>query len=389
MTHPFRGRTAVVGIGQTPMYKRGTSPDPELKLCLRAIVDACENAGIAPSDVDGFVSYGSERNDAQKLMLGLGTKEVRFDALNWTHGGGIPGAVGLASMAIITGQAECVAVYRAMAEGASGRLRVAVAQKDTASQYLVNGLDGPVQMCALRTMRLLQADGVSPDAQRAMVLASYHHARNNPNAYGRMTELDEETYEASRWVTEPYHLFDCSRENDTAFSVIVVSAERAKDFADRPAYVLSAPTGVEGVWGGMSHENHNPHSSSGFRAVARRLWAESGYGPADVDVAQIYENTAGMGLAAMIDHGFCTTEEANEFFTLDNLIAPGGRLPVNTSGGNLAEGFIHGMSLVNEAVRQIRGESCNQVPEASLSLMTGGPGDMVVSSALFGTEQTL
>jgi acetyl-CoA acetyltransferase len=385
----LRGKTAVVGIGQTPFYKRGTSPDPELKLCMRAIVDACGSAGIDPRDIDGFVSYGSDRNDGQKLVSGLGTRELRFDALNWSHGGGIPGAVGLAAAAIIAGQAEVVAVYRAMAEGTSGRLRVAVAQNDTAAQYLVNGIDGPAQSCALRSTRLFEAEGVSMDAQKHMVMAAYHHARNNPGAYGRTTELDDESYTDSRWIAEPYRLLDCSRENDAAFCVIVVSAERAPDFADRPAYVLSAPTGIDRAWGGSVEENHNPYSSSGFQAIAKRLWAESGYVPADVDVTQVYENMCGMGISAVIDHGFTTAADADEFFRFDNLIAPSGSFPVNTSGGNLAEGFIHGMSLVNEAVRQIRGESPNQVPDAQLSLMTGGPGDVVVSSALFGAAATL
>jgi acetyl-CoA acetyltransferase len=385
----LRGKTAVVGIGQTPFYKRGTSPDPELKLCLRAIVDACTSAGIDPRDVDGFVSYGSDRNDGQKLVSGLGTRELRFDALNWSHGGGIPGAVGLAAAAIIAGQADVVAVYRAMTEGTSGRLRVAVAQNDTAAQYLINGIDGPAQSCALRSTRLFEADGVPTTAQRAMVRAAYHHARNNPEAYGKDTVFDDEAYDDSRWVAEPYRLFDCSRENDAAFCVVVVSAERAPDFADHPAYVLSAPTGIDRAWGGSVEENHSPYSSSGFRAVAKRLWAESGYGPQDVDVTQVYENMCGMGIAAVIDHGFTTAAEAGEFFTFERLIAPSGHFPVNTSGGNLAEGFIHGMSLVNEAVRQLRGESPNQVPDAKLSLMTGGPGDVVVSSALFGTVETL
>src|SRR6185369_14324591 len=83
----FRGNTAIVGIGQTPYYKRGTSPDPEMKLALRAIVAACEDAGISPQDIDGFVSYGSERNDGQKLMAALGTRELKFGGLVWTHGG--------------------------------------------------------------------------------------------------------------------------------------------------------------------------------------------------------------------------------------------------------------------------------------------------------------
>jgi acetyl-CoA acetyltransferase len=388
MTISLRGEAAIVGIGETPYYKRGMSPDPELKLCVRAIVAACDEAGISPRDVDGFVSYGSERNSGQWLLPALGTKELRFGALNWTHGGGIPGAVGLAAMAIATGQAECVAVYRAMAELSNARLRVAVSQNDTAAQYLVNGLDGPAQLCALRSQRMLEADGVPRSAMEAMVLAAYHHARNNPHAYGRTTEIDPELYAESRWVSEPYHVFDCSRENDSAAAVLVVAADRAKDFADVPAYVLSAPSGVEGSWGSRE-ENHVPYSSSGFNAVARRLWAESGYGPADVGVAQIYENMSGMGVAAVIDHGFCTSEEAGAFFTLENLIAPSGKFPINTAGGNLAEGFIHGMGLVLEMVRQIRGTSTNQVPDVDLSLMTGGPGDQVVSSALVGSAAAL
>jgi hypothetical protein len=322
------------------------------------------------------------------MMTALGIRELRFHALMWAHGGGIPGALGLAAAAITTGQAEAVVIYRAMAESTGGRLRVAVAQDDTAAQYLVNGLDAPAQMCAMRTQRLLEAEGVPRSAMKAMVQAAYIHAGKNPIAVGRATSLSDETYENSRWISEPYHLFDCSRENDAAVAVLMVSAERAKDFWDRPAYLLSAPSGALSGWGSLE-ENHRPYWSAGFEGVARRLWSESGYGPADVDVAQIYENMSGMGVSAVIDHGFCSLAEAGDFFTVKNLTAPDGGLPVNTSGGNLAEGFIHGMGLVAEAVRQIRGTSCNQVPGAELSLMTGGPGDTSVSTMLLGSATTL
>lgn len=388
MANTFRGATAVVGIGHTPYYKRATAPHTELKLCLQAIVSAADDAGIDVRDIDGFVSYGSERNDGQRLMPALGTRELRFDALVWTHGGGIPGAVGLAAAAIVAGQAEIVVVYRALAERSSQRLRVVVAQNDTAAQYLVNGSDAPAQLCSMRSQRMIEVEGVPRSTMRAMALASYHHAKNNPWAIGREVDLDEETYEESRLISEPYHLFDCSRESDGAAAVIVVSAARAKDLRQTPAYVLAAPMGAAKGWGAVE-ESREPYTSAGFAAVARRLWAESGYGPRDVDVAQIYENFTGPGVMAIIDHGFCTVEEAGEFLTFENLIAPSGRFPINTSGGNLAEAFLHGMCLVPEAIRQIRGTSVNQVPGAKLSLMTGGPGDTVVSSALFGSIDTL
>ena len=378
----------MVGIGQTPYYKRGTSPDAELKLCLRAIVAACEDAGIDPRDVDGFVSYGSERNDGQRMMPALGTREMRFGALTWAHGGGIPGALGIAATAIITGQAETVVVYRAMAENSGKRLRLAVAQDDTAAQHLVNGLDAPVQRCAMRTQRMLEADGVPASTMEALALAAYRHAASNPGAVGGDAALDADKYRDSRWISEPYHLFDCSRENDAGVAVVMTSARRAADLAQEPAYLLAAPMGCAAGWGPLE-ENFEPYSSAGFGSVARRLWSESGYRPSDVQVAQIYDNFTGVAVAAVIDHGFCSAEDAGEFLTLENLLAPSGRLPVNTSGGNLAEGFIHGMGLVTEAVRQVRGTSTNQVPGAALSLMTGGPTDTVVSSALLGSRATL
>ncbi|NWG52993.1 MAG: transporter [Hydrogenophilaceae bacterium] len=384
----LRGAAAIVGIGQTPYYKRGAAPEPELKLALRAIVAACEDAGIDPRDVDGFISYASERNDAQKLMPALGTRETRFAALTWIHGGGIPGALSIAASAIATGQAHVVAVYRAMAEADGQRLRVMVAQSDTAAQYLVNGLESPAQILALRSMRLLQAHGVPRATFKTMAQVAYHHARNNPTAVGRNITLDDETYDNARRIADPFTLFDCSRENDGAAAVIVVSAERAKDCAKTPAYILSAPMGtLEG--GGALEENIRPYSCAGQLGVARRMWAESGYGPGDVDVAQIYQNMTGLGVGALIDHGFCTFESAGDFITFGNLIAPSGRLPINTSGGDLADGFIHGMGLALEATRQIRGVSVNQVPGVKISLVTGGPGDTMTSTALLGAAETL
>jgi len=387
----IRGKAAVVGIGQTPYYKRGTSPDPELLLAIKAIVAACEDAGLQPNEVDGFCSYGSERSDGTKLMTALGCRELKFASLVWTHGGGIPGALSLAAMAVATGQADVVAVYRSMAEGTGGRLRVAVSQNDTSRHFLVNGLDSPVQIGAPRTMRLIEKMGVPRATMEAISQASYYHARNNPTAYAHGFELDHETYEASRWISEPYRLFDCSRENDAGIAVIVTSAERARDLKQKPAYILSAPMGSPGEWASLEEiDMRSPiMTSAGMTGVATRLWQESGYGPEDVDVAQVYENMTGLTVSAIIDHGFCTPETAGEFITFENLIVPGGRFPINTSGGNVADGFIHGMGLVPEAVRQIRGTSVNQVPGAKLSLMTGGPGDAIVSSALLGSEETL
>jgi acetyl-CoA acetyltransferase len=385
----FRGQVAVVGIGQTPYYKRGTAPEAERKLCLRAIVAACEDAGIDPREVDGFSSYGADTNEGTRVNYGLGSKEVRWSTLIWGGGGGgSGGAVAAAASAIIAGQADTVAVYRASAESSSGRLLDAVSAGYFGLNYLVCGMESPANSLALPVNRLLEHDGLSRDAVRALVRASYYHARNNPRAVGRNLDLTDEMYENSRWIVEPFHLFDCSRENDGAAAIILTSAERARDLTDKPVYILGCTFGCGPNWGEQDL-CYEPLSGGGFKEVGARMWAQSGYGPKDIDVAQIYCNMAAAGVAAMIDIGLCTVESAKEVLTFENLTVPTGKLPVNTGGGDLAEGFVHGMGNTLEAIRQIRGDSRNQVKGAKLSLLTGGPMAELVSAALFGSEATL
>ena len=300
-------------------------------------------------------------------------------------GGGVMGAVGAAAAAIISGQAETVVVYRTIAERTSGRLQDAVSKYDPGPHYTSNLILAPAQICGLRTERLL-ASGVPRSAIEAMVRAQYHHAARNPRAQAYEKPLSSEAYRSARQIVGPFGLFDCSRENDVSVAVILTSAERARDLRKLPVYLLGAVQG--GGWG-ESWENEPDYASAGFESIARRLWKQTGMSPRDVDVAQVYDNFSGPAVAALISHGLCSVEEASELLTFDNLIADGGRLPVNTSGGLIAEGNAHGMGLVAEAVRQLRGESANPVAGASTCLVTGGANTPVMSSGLFGTEAAL
>jgi acetyl-CoA acetyltransferase len=387
----LRGKTAIVGIGRTPWYKHGTAQQAESTLALRAIEQAAQDAGLDTRDIDGFVSWGSERNAGQYLMSGLGVRDLRFGALAWTHGGGSAGAVGLASTAIVTGQANIVVVIRAMAQrDASSRIMTVVNQGGNPPLPRAHGLAAPVQGFGLSASRIFEHDGLSRDALWAFVQASYYHASRNPEAYGARNQmLTRDEYDQSRCPAGPLHIYDISRENDAAIALILVSAERAKDLQSTPAYVLSAPMGR---YGGRDHsysEDPDGHTTAGYRSVAHRMWAESGYGPADVNVAQFYSNSSALAVNAIVDHGFCSWADVNDFLTFENLIAPDGRLPINTAGGDLADGFIHGAANNVEGVRQIRGTSPNQVPDVKLSLVTGGPGDHFVSTMLLGSTETL
>lgn len=390
----MRGAAAVVGIAEVH-YKRGEAPHSEQRMTLSTILAACRDAGISPREIDGFVSYAGGANDGAILGAALMVDELRWSNMMWGGGGGgVAAAINNAAVAIASGQAECVVVYRAITQADTGRL--GYAKYHYGPHFLAHGVGSPAQICALRTQRMLEHDGVPRSALRSLVLAAYQHAQNNPGAQAFGRPLDEATYEESRLIAEPFHLYDCSRESDGAVALIVVSAERARAVSAHPAYVLG---GAQGAPGGFCEriDNDAQYSTAGFGpanngkpGVAERLWASSGLGPADVDVVQVYENFSGPAVAALIDHRLCPPgPAAAEFMTVENLTAPGGRLPVNTSGGNLADTFINGLNLAVEAVRQIRGTSTNQVNDAKTSLFIGGPMAPVVSSVLFGHTDTL
>ncbi|OOL33289.1 transporter [Rhodococcus rhodochrous] len=392
----MRGATAVVGVAEQH-YKRGEAPHSEKRMTLEVILRACADAGINPREIDGFVSYAGGANDGAIIGGALLIDELRWSNMMWGGGGGsVAAAITNAATAIATGQAECVVVYRAMTQADTGRL--GYAKYHYGSHFLAHGIGSPAQICAMRTQRMLEHGGVPRSAMRSLVLASYQHAQSNPTAQGYGRPLDEETYEDSRLIAEPFHLFDCSRESDGAVALVLVSAERAKTLRPDPAYLLA---GAQGAPGGYSELIDNDlgeqYMTAGFGpanngkpGVAERLWSAAGLGPDDVDVVQVYENFSGPAVAALIDHGLCPPgEAAGTFMTVENLTAPHGKLPINTSGGNLADSFINGLNLAVEAVRQIRGTSTNPVEGAKTSLFIGGPMAPLVSSVLLGHEDTL
>ncbi|MGJ7574788.1 thiolase C-terminal domain-containing protein [Variovorax sp. RB2P76] len=388
----LRGRVAIVGIGETPYYKHGQSPDAEFKLALKAILAACADAGIDPRDIDGFASYSDDRSDASRLAAALGTHRLRSATMQWGGGGGgCCAAVANGAAAIAAGLADCVVVFRALAQGQNGRFGQ-VRGVDTVSgekAYLMPyGVLSPPQRFAMRVRRFMHEHGVRQEAMRAIAMASYHHAQANPRAVMHGKPLDAATYDASRWIAEPFHLYDCCMENDGAAAIVLVAAERAKDFARKPAYLLGAATG-SGYRAGAIPHNAPDYASASFTTVAPELYAMAGITPADVGVVQSYENFTGGVAMALAEHGFFRPEEANEFLTLDNLLAPSGRLPLNTSGGNLAECYMHGFELVLEAVRQVRGTSTSQARRSDVALVIGGPMVTPVSDLLLASENVL
>src|SRR5258705_10008497 len=214
----IRGRIAVVGVGETTYYQPGQSPQSEFKLALDAILSACADAGIDPRQVDGFASYSNDRNDPSRLAAALGLPELRFSNMQWGGGGGGgSAAVGNAAAAVAAGYADCVVVFRALAQGQFQRFGAAPpggAVSGEAALTFPYGLISPAQRFAMRVMRFMHDPGGRRDAQRASALAANNHAQANPRAVMHGRPLTAEAYDASRWIVEPFRLFDCCMEND-------------------------------------------------------------------------------------------------------------------------------------------------------------------------------
>jgi acetyl-CoA acetyltransferase len=380
-----KDKVAIAGIGESKYYKRGKAPVPEFRLAVEAITKAAADAGIAVTDIDGFASYSDDRNSAVRLAAALGLPQLRFANMMWGGGGGGgSGAVGNAAAAIVAGYAKHVCVFRALAQGQFGRFGQAAPVRTVSGPFaytLPYGMAVPAHWVALRTRRFMHEHGINQDPLRAVAMADYYHAQFNPRAVMYGHPLTCEEYDNSRWIAEPFHLYDCCMENDGAAAVILTSAERARDLKQKPVYLMGAAQGV-GYRGWASVENAPDYASSNFKTLAPRLYEMAGIAPKDVDVAQIYEHFSGAVMISLVEHGFCKPGEVMEFCTFENITAPNGKLPINTSGGNIAECYMHGLELVTEAVRQCRGTSTCQVPDAKIAAVVSGPMVAPVSDLL-------
>lgn len=386
----MHGTSAVVGLGESEYYRGGKSPFTVLQLAAKAIRAAVEDAGLSMADIDGLVTWSTPLDDTTTLRsanlaswLGLGN--LRF-AASPTSGGGNLGAaaVCMADAAVTAGYATNVVVYRALSQGRVryGHAHSPAITSGEAAYRVPYGLGAPVAFNAILSTRYMHDHGVSQDSLAEIALTSYAHAQNNPRAVMYGKPLTREQYHSSRWIAEPFHLYDCCQENDGACALVVTSARRAADLAQQPAYIHAGAGGMQpggGLWG----FNDDAFPDGRYRTIGDDLWARAGVRPDDIDVAQFYENFTGTTLMAIADLGFCEPGELDGFVADGRLRAPDGGLPINTSGGNLAEAYIHGLQLVNEAVRQSRGQSVNQVPDVELSLSVAGPGTPPGSAVLF------
>jgi acetyl-CoA acetyltransferase len=375
----LKDAAAIVGIGETDFAK--SLEGSEKKLALTAILAALDDAGIEPSEVDGFASYTMETTDEVDIAKNLGAGDVTYFSQIGYGGGAGPAAVGQLALAIAAGQCRVGVAWRSRKRGSGGRpwAGALAAPSAPATWTRPYGLLRPVDEIAMLTRRYFHETGASREHLANVALAVRAMANRNPRAQMYERTLTRENYQRARWVSEPLCLYDNCLETDGALACVLVSAKRARDCRQPAALVHAFGQGIPR----QSHTMVNFWADDPLRGpswvCARQLYERSDIDPADIDVAQLYDAFTPLVLFSLEGYGFCDRGEGAAF-TEGGTLELGGRLPVNTSGGGLSEAYVHGFNLINEGVRQIRGASTSQVEGAETCLVTAGEG--VPTSAL-------
>ena len=369
----------VVGIGRT-RYSRSSGRTPTA-LAAEAVRNALEDCGLTPADVDGMTCYGGNVSPNQ-IAYAIG-----LDSLSWvtdTVGGGnvVSAVVCNAAAAIVTGQCEVAVVYRVLGSETRYGANTAAVSVGGAQQWAgPHGFIVPPQWFAMGAQRHMAVYGSTNEDLGAIAIQERAHASKNPHAIAR-DPIDLDDYLNSRWVCEPFRVFDCCYEVDGAVALVLTSADRAKDLKHKPVYPLGV---ADGTGCGGVPEYWDDLTTMYSRDCAPRLWDRTGLKASDMDVALMYDCFTYTVMATFEDFGFCQKGEVGDFFR-EGRATYGGDVVVNPHGGLLSEGYLHGLNHHFEAVLQLRGEAADrQVENAELALVTAGAGPYGCA-LVYGTE---
>ncbi|TAM15567.1 MAG: lipid-transfer protein [Rhodanobacter sp.] len=374
------GRAAIVGLGATEFSKN--SGRTEIRLAMEATLAALADAGIAPDEVDGFCSYTVDKVPEYEIARLLGAKDVKFFS-QIPHGGGAACApVMHAAMAVATGVAKTVVVYRAMNErswyrfgsGNYGFASTPTFENVNYGWYMPHGLHTPAAWVGMFARRYMHAYGATSEDFGRVAVAARDFAATNPAAFFHGKPITLEDHQRSRWICEPLHLLDCCQESDGAVAMVITSSERARDLKQKPVVIKGAAQGISSgqqIMTSFYRDDITGLPEMGL--VARQLWQQSGLTPEDIQTAVIYDHFTPFVLSQLEEFGFAKRGEAKDFIRADRH-ARGAALPINTHGGQLGEAYIHGMNGIAEGVRQVRGSSVNQVADVHNVVVTAGTG---------------
>jgi acetyl-CoA acetyltransferase len=285
-------------------------------------------------------------------------------------------------MAVATGIAKTVVVYRAMNErswyrfgsGSYGFASTPIFENVNYGWYMPHGFHTPAAWVGMFARRYMHTFGATSEDFGRVSVAVRDFAATNPAAFFHGKPITLEEHQKSRWICEPLRLLDCCQESDGAVAMVITSLPRARDLKAAPVVIRAAAQGIsEGQQIMTSFFRDQISGLPEMGLVARQLWQQSGLKPADIQTAVIYDHFTPFVLQQLEEFGFCERGQAKEFVRAGHH-ARGGKLPLNPHGGQLGEAYIHGMNGIAEAVRQVRGTAVNQVDGVEHVLVTAGTG---------------
>lgn len=358
----LRGKYAICGIGETS-YRRGSDQSTR-SLATWALKNAMDDAGMEAGDVDGMLSYSN--NDSTFSPMIAGDLGIRLNFYMDVYGGGSSSEalIGMAMGVIEAGMCNTVAIFRSM--NGYSQVRIGGTGARSAAPIVGDqihmrayGWQSAGQMFAPSFMRHMYDYGTTPEQVAHVKVAHSKHASNNPKAYynNRVTVDDVVN---SRMICKPLHLMDCCVETDNATAILVTRLGRARDCKNKAA-VIQAVAGRVCKPRADMHYQHGPISTVAGHYAKDILWPNAGVGPEDIDVTGSYDAFTFTTMLQLEDYGFCKKGEGGDYVS-SGIIELGGARPNNTSGGHLCEGYTHGMSMVIENVRQLRGDVDDSCP---------------------------
>jgi acetyl-CoA acetyltransferase len=371
---------AIAGIGSTEFSK--DSGRSELRLAVEACRAALDDAGLTPADVDGMVTFSMDSTAEIAVARELGAGELTFFGLIGYGGGAACATVHHAAMAVATGAANSVLCYRALNERSGrrfGQVATGAVQGMTSSAvdsgwHYPMGLATPAATVAMTARRYMHAYGATSADFGAVAVADRKHAATNPAAWFYQRPITLADHQESRWICEPLRLLDCCQETDGAVAVLVTSLSRARSLKRSPVVIRAAAQGSGADQFTMtSYYSRDLTGLPEMGVVGRQLWRQADLAPGDIRTAVLYDHFTPYVLMQLEELGFCPRGEARHFIA-GGTIELGGALPLNPHGGQLGEGYLHGMNGIAEAVRQVRRTSVNQVEGDGPVVVTAGTG---------------
>lgn len=378
---PARDKCAIVGIGSTDFSR--DSQRSVLTLATEASLSAIDDAGLKISDIDGIIGCDQDTIPPYSLAATLGVNDLSY----WGQTG--PGGVapcmmmGQAVGAILSGQAHTVLAYRSLNGRSEARFGngSALAQQHVGGQgsydefYQPYGLLSAGQTFAMMARSHMQKYGTTTEQLGAVAMTCREHANRTPHAQMHDRPLSLEDYLSGRMISDPLRLFDYCLESDGACAVIITRADHAKDLAKHPVLIRAVAGGAPSdLRAGMMYPvvTRTDVTELGGHAAGPKLWERAGVSPDEMDCAQIYDCFTISVILQLEAYGFCKPGEGGAFAE-SGAIKAGREIPINTAGGHLSEGYVHGMNHIVEAVKQLRGEASMQIENAELAMCTGGP----------------